>query len=53
MTLISLGMTVAAPLSEPRVMPAREGFDTTPSRLALVLGIVVIAGVASFFAVFW
>jgi len=52
-TLITIGMTVVAPLSEPRVMPVRESLDTTPSRLALVLGGVVIVGVISFFIVFW
>jgi len=52
-TLIMLVMTAVKPLTEPRVMPVREDVDTTPSRLAMVLGAGVIAGVIGFFIIFW
>jgi SSS family solute:Na+ symporter len=50
-TVIMLVLTVAAPLRVPKTIPVREDLDARPSRLALVLGVLVILGVAAIFIV--
>jgi len=49
MTLI----TVLNPLKEPRVMPVKTNYETRPSPTVVVLGSLVIAGVALFYIIFW
>jgi len=51
-TALMLMMTAIAPLAQPKTIPVREDVDTTPSRLAMGLGAVVIAAVVAFFVVF-
>ena len=48
MVLIRIWM----PLAEPKTIPVAKDLDTTPSPVALVLGVLVIAGVAVLFVVF-
>ena len=50
---IVAGMTVVRPLAEPRAIPSRGELDATPSRLAMVLGGLVVAAVVAFFVAFW
>ncbi|MFH1070399.1 MAG: sodium/solute symporter, partial [Candidatus Glassbacteria bacterium] len=45
-------ITALRPLEAPRVMPVRENFDTRPSALVILLGLVVICAVVAFFIVF-
>ncbi|HOD51345.1 MAG TPA: sodium/solute symporter [Candidatus Hydrogenedentes bacterium] len=50
---IMTGITLVAPLKEPKALPVRQEFDTRLSPVVLAAGIAVIAGVALFYAVFW
>jgi len=50
--VIMLVLTLVAPLRVPKTIPVREDLDARPSRLALVLGVLVILGVAAIFIVF-
>ena len=49
---IAVVMTILRPMPEPRTMPENAGFDMTPSRLAPVLGALIILAVVAFFVVF-
>jgi len=51
--LIMVAMRLVAPLAEPKAIPARQDVELHNSRLALVLGGVIIGCVAAFFVIFW
>ncbi len=53
LTVMMLLITAVGPLATPRVMPETKGFDGSNSRLAMVLGGLVIVAVGVFYAVFW
>jgi SSS family solute:Na+ symporter len=46
-------ITAVKPLAEPKKMPVREDFDLRPSPAVVWLGAAVIAGVITFYIVFW
>jgi SSS family solute:Na+ symporter len=50
--LVMAAITAVRPLTEPRRLPIREGFDMRPSRPALAGGVAVIVAVLVFFWVF-
>ena len=45
-------ITAVRPLRTPRVMPVREHFDSKPSALVIILGLLVIGAVMAFFVIF-
>ena len=47
------GITIAAPLSEPKVLPVREEFDMRPTPSVVWLGAAVIAATLVLYAIFW
>jgi len=47
------GMTIAAPLPEPKVLPVREEFDMRPTPSVVWLGAAVIAATLVLYAIFW
>ncbi|UCC21699.1 MAG: solute:sodium symporter family transporter [Planctomycetota bacterium] len=52
--LLAMGIiTAVKPLGEPKRMPVREDFDLRPSPAVVWLGAAVIAGVITFYIVFW
>lgn len=46
-------ITILKPLSEPKVMPKREGFDMKPTPAVLWLGLAVIAATIALYVIFW
>lgn len=46
-------ITLINPLSEPKAMPVREGFDSHPSPIVVWLGILVIAATLGLYVIFW
>jgi len=52
LVLIMTGLTIAAPLDKPKVMPVRPEIETKTSPLVVVLGLSVIAAVLAFFIYF-
>lgn len=52
-TAVMVLLTILRPLSEPRVMAAREDRDLRGSVLARWLGAAVVVGVVAFFVAFW
>jgi SSS family solute:Na+ symporter len=53
LTVIMAAVRVRRPLPAPRTMPMKEGMELENSPLAMALGVLVIAAVVLFFAVFW
>lgn len=51
--LVMTSVTALRPLSEPRRLPERPGFDMRTTATVAVTGALVIAAVAGFFFVFW
>ena len=51
--LVMALITAARPLESPRIIPVRENFDSRPSVLVVVLGLLVICAVVAFFVIFW
>jgi SSS family solute:Na+ symporter len=51
--LVMTSVTALRPLSEPRRLPVRPGFDMRSTATVAVVGALVIAAVAGFFFVFW
>lgn len=46
-------ITALRPLSEPKVMPVRQGFDMKATLLVKVLSAAVVGGVIGFYIIFW
>jgi SSS family solute:Na+ symporter len=46
-------ITMVKPLSEPKVMPVREGFDMKPTKSVVWLGLGVIAVTLVLYVIFW
>ena len=51
--IVMFVITKVKPLSEPKTMPVREGFDMKPTPSVIWLGAAVIVATLVLYAIFW